>query len=305
MCALLWCGLLLCCASSNGADTAAGTITCGAPFLLDGLSVPNTATVFAGSQIEVASGFCTIRMPGSGTEPNEIRVWDKSGVTMTKRGFELTHGDARTTGLVPFRIPHTSSEVQFAEAQPGAVQSGKQTTINTQFLDDLWTVNVVAGSAQLNGDVKDAAGDEPYVRFDAGTMISFSPDTYRPGGVYMRVKGCLTKEGDRWFLEDEHLKRKIELLEDKVRKEGQRVGVAASLERLPAGAVNLAARVHVLAEQKYDGKCQPFVPLLTLGGVGVGVSAIPPAVIGGVGLAVPGVLTTTGPGAAPIPASVP
>lgn len=264
-----------------------GTITCGAPFLLDGLSVPNTARLFAGNRIEVSSGSCTVR-----TETSTVRMHEKSRFTVTRRGLELEHGVARLTGLVPFRIPHASAEVQPA---------GMSTAINTEFADDLWTVNVASGSAQLMGDAKEPGGDEPYVRFDAGTVMSFSPDANRAGGVYMRVKGCLTKEQDRWFLTDEHLSRRIELLEDTVRKEGQRVGVAASLERLPARSADLAARVHVLAEQRYEGKCRAFVPVLTLAGS----SVMSTAVAGGTALAAPGILITTGPGTAPVPASVP
>jgi hypothetical protein len=159
------------------------------------------------------------------------------------------------TGSSQLAIPSVA-----AFAEPGS----PQTVLNARFAGGQWTLNPVSGPAQLTG--KHA---EVYMRLDPGTLTTLSPSATSTGsltsarpeqasGLDIQLVGCMWAENGNWFIGGEHIKRKIELDAETIRKDHQPTWISGALEPLPADSENLSAHLRVLAEKPVGGVCKAF-----------------------------------------------
>lgn len=220
----------------------AGAVTCPGAFQVDGLTVSQTATVFQNSTVESSAGTCTIRRKSGGS----IRMHAGSGLVVTPSGIQLVHGAIETIGGVSLTIAGAKSTI---------VPSPDNTTVQAQLANNQLLVNVSSGSAALTG-----RSSEIYARLDAGTLLRAAAAPSEPSGLNVWMRGCLTREGDRWFLADRYTKRRVELLNESVQKDGAAVGLWGSPQAIGKAGDPLAARLRVVSEKSDEGGCQKFSP---------------------------------------------
>jgi hypothetical protein len=235
----------------SGADAPVGSVNCTASFKLDGLSVPHNATLFAGNKIQAGNGSCTITITGG-----KAVVQPQSGVAVGPGEIELSNGIVRITGSVRLRVPYATKTVEPVSADA---------IINSRLLNGLWTVNVAAGSAKMTDSAGASGPNAVYVHFSAGSRMSFSTDPGNSSALSLRIDGCVSAENGLSLLRNEHVNQKIALVDEATHPDGQHVSVTASLDSLPPDSPDLAARVHVLAEQRVQGTCPAFSAVSNLG----------------------------------------
>jgi len=260
------------------AELPAGTVTCAAPFQLDGVSVANTATLFAWNRIGDSAGSCTIRRTAGGT------VWlqPQTEVVITPLGVELAHGTLRMAGKSQLSIPSVPAVIE---------PESPQTLVNARFFGSQWIVNPVAGPAQLTG--KNA---EIYMRLGAGSMATLLPSSDQPSGLDVQVLGCLHWETNNWFIDGEHLAREVELDAETVRKEHQEVWIWGALEPMTPDSPNITARLRVQSEKPAEGVCRAFKPVTELDNTITSkesTATIALAIAAAVGSLTPGIISAT------------